>query len=317
MVLRANIRPVGVIARITITLESARIGTRLTMDEAPIAGPWRVVWNPVFDRLMWVRNIAALERLKVLAEELAGVDSPAPATGAEEPGPKTVAGMVTGLAFWALASVRGKHVFHPIGDAFEADLEMSPGTDIALFEGDPSATRRAVVRISKGVGLPGSLPDIYGLAIKVPDAWDEGADQDVLLATSGDGPVGRHVLRPSRAPSGRFSSILPFTSGGRTFVFGAYADDGDTIVASPGTRIALGVSANDGWTRIATITLRAPFSGQVSFDPWNTSPDLVPSGMLNALRRPAYEGSREGRDAPGTSDQARAATGTRAGSRTG
>lgn len=307
IVLCAKIRPFGVYARIEITLEPTRTGTRLSLDEVPTRGLWRPVWNPVFDRLMWVRNIQALERLKALAEELAGLEPSTAIASTEQPGAKTLAGMVTGLAFWALSSIRGKRVFHPEGEAFEAELEMSPDAGISLFA-DRSRTRRALVRVSKGAGLPGSLPDVYGLAIKIPDAWGEGADQDLLLATSGDGPVGRHVLRPARAPSGRFSTILPYESHGETFVFGARADgEGDTITSERGTTFALELaSPGGGWRRIASVRLVDPFAGAVSYDPWNTSPDMVPWGMLNAMRRPAYEGSREGRDTSGTTDRARA-----------
>jgi hypothetical protein len=49
------------------------------------------------------------------------------------------------------------------------------------------------------------------------------------------------------------------------------------------------------WQRAATISVTQRLGGDVSFDPWNSSPRLVPAGILNALRRSAYAGSRTGR----------------------
>ena len=302
LVLRALIRPFGVDVIIDLTLERRPTGTLLAMDEAPTGGVWRPIWNPVFDRLLWVRNIQALERLKVLVEELAGVDAEKPPTRAEEPGGKTLAGMLTGAAFWGLSTLRGKRIFHPFGDVYDAELAVS-SDEVPLADGP--GPHRAIVRFSKGAGLPGPLPDVYGLAVKIPDAWGRGADQDLLLVTSGDGPVGRYLLRPAtNGSSGRFSSVLPYDHAGRTLVFGARRDGASDI--GPGAEFVLETAGTTGpWRRLGTLTLGAPHAGDVSFDPWNTSPELVPSGMLNALRRAAYEGSREGRDAPEPSNVAR------------
>lgn len=302
LVLRAQIRPIGVIARIDITLQRRPKGTLLVMDETPIGGTWRPIWNPVFDRLMWARNIQALERLKVIVEELADTGPETPATQAEEPGGKTVLGMVTGAMFWGLSTLRGKRFFHPVGGVYEAELVLS-SDDVPLAEGP--GPHRAIVRFSKGVGLPGPLPDVHGLAIKIPDAWGRGADQDLLLVTSGHGPLGRHVLRPATSGStGRFSSILPYEYAGRTLLFGACRDGVSDVDmgAKFGIEVATGAGA---WHRIGTLTIGSRYDGEVSFDPWNSSPGLVPTGMLNALRRAAYQGSREGRDAPEPSNVAR------------
>jgi uncharacterized protein YndB with AHSA1/START domain len=64
--LRANLRPFGAIVHIDIELEDADGGTRVTMSEKPVEGPVAMLWNPVFDSLMWLRNTVALRRLRRL-----------------------------------------------------------------------------------------------------------------------------------------------------------------------------------------------------------------------------------------------------------
>jgi len=71
LVLEARAMPVG-IARVTLLLEPDGAGTRLTIDEVAEGGPARRVWNPLLDRLTWLRNIESLRRLKRLAEQRAG-----------------------------------------------------------------------------------------------------------------------------------------------------------------------------------------------------------------------------------------------------
>ena len=64
--LRAKLRSFGAIVDITIDLAAVDAGTRVTMREQPVAGLWSKVWNPLFDRLLWARNVIALRRLRDL-----------------------------------------------------------------------------------------------------------------------------------------------------------------------------------------------------------------------------------------------------------
>lgn len=291
LALKARIGPAGVIARISFELSEVEGGTCVTMVERPIAGVWRSVWNPVFDRLLWARNSAALQRLRRVAESLNGDGAQAIEVAAVEPGLPTVSSMASTLVFWALSKARGKRVFHPIGQVYVASIDDARGPLTGL------ATTEALVRMSKAIGTPGSLPDFYGLAIKLVDAWGPGADQDFLLVTSGDGPMVRHLLVPVIEPlSKRFSSILPYSLDEGRATFGAR-------ITAPGrglenATIHLELSfGGKAWRPVARLTARQPVDRDVSFDPWNSSPGLMPAGGLNALRRSAYEGSREARSA--------------------
>ncbi len=64
--LTAKLRPFGAIASIGIDLEAVDGGTKVTMTEEPTSGPVAAVWNPLFDRALWLRNVLALRRLRDL-----------------------------------------------------------------------------------------------------------------------------------------------------------------------------------------------------------------------------------------------------------
>jgi hypothetical protein len=53
-----------------------------------------------------------------------------------------------------------------------------------------------VGRISKGAGLPAGLPDIVGLAWRIPPAPFAPNLWDVLPASAGAGPLSRFLLHP-------------------------------------------------------------------------------------------------------------------------
>lgn len=291
MTLRANIRPIGLVARIVLELSESEAGTCVRLVEYPIAGAWRSTWNPVLDRLLWARNTAALQRLRVIVESSAGDGAQALEAAGEEPGAPTVVSIATTLAFWGLSKARTKRIFHPVGEVYEARLT---GTRPPL---DGVMSDRALLRFSKGAGTPGRLPDVYGLAVKLVDAWGPDADQDLLMVTSGEGPLTRHTLVPTTRPlSMRFSSVLPYRVQGRLATFGARIASSASELC--GATMSLDLAAGSGaWQPVATIAVGDPFTGDVAFDPWNSSARMVPAGPLNAWRRAAYQGSREGRSA--------------------
>src|SRR5690242_5351227 len=96
------------------------------------------------------------------------------------PGPVARA---TGTAFHALSSLRGARIFHPRGTGYDARLEITSG-----WEGVPALApgsgHRAIVRVSRALGLPKPLPDAEGIALRLPDVYGSGRHQDFLLVTS-------------------------------------------------------------------------------------------------------------------------------------
>ena len=125
------------------------------------------------------------------------------------------AGPVVAAGFYALAALRNRRSLHPTGIGYQGWLEVSnerpARTGVPLFQA--GATHPAVLRFSRGAGLPGPLPDALGVAIKLPDVYGPGVDQDLLLTSSTDRPLLRRLLFPARSScTGRSPAPCPTTS---------------------------------------------------------------------------------------------------------
>ena len=240
---------------------------------------------------------------------------PRPAAAPPRPTVPAPVAAATG-AFWsALSILRGRRrSLHPIGEGFRAQWVVdAPGgsTGAELF--DSPGRRDAVVRFSRGAGLPEPMPDILGIAVRVLDVHGPGGHQDFLLATSSGLPVAHHALLPARSFFDRtFSSILVYSIGDATRLVGAMP----LTTAPHGGDSGLGgvaMSAARGLLRY-DIALAAPFrrfspvarlevgdrldddeSERLRFNVWNSGGGIRPTGPFNGLRLPAYEGSQRGR----------------------
>jgi hypothetical protein len=208
------------------------------------------------------------------------------------------------------AAIRHRRLFHPAGVLAEGTLERvaPPG------EGLPMQSCDVIGRISKGMGLPGRLPDVAGLAWRIPPPQDLRSclPWDVLVASTVAGS--RFLLAPTRSWSGAtFSSLMPLRFQGSVWWVRAklvtkideqglaldtiknQIDSGDIafdIEQAKGTR---------GFQPLARLTLRHldPTRDDIPFDPILHSDEdvqLVP-GWLADFRRAAYRRSREGREA--------------------
>jgi len=240
-----------------------------------------------------------------------------PQPAAAPPRPSVPAPLATATgAFWAaLSRLRGgRRSLHPIGIGFDARLVVDgrgAKTGVPLF--DSAGSHRALVRFSRGAGLPEPLPDILGIAIRVLDAHGPGAHQDFLLATSSGAPVAYHALLPARSFFDRtFSSILTYSMGGSLCVVGAHARSrpphgGDAGLGGVAMAAARGVLAYDvtiarAFGRFAPVArlevgerLPDDESERLRFNVWNTGGRVRPAGPFQGVRMPAYEGSQSGR----------------------
>ena len=88
--------------------------------------------------------------------------------------------------FRRLAELRHARVFHPDGVLCTGTASLTGDTPLPLAGGPVTA------RISKGIGLPGSWPDIVGLAVRLPDG--SASHWDLLLA--GPAPLGGRIPLP-------------------------------------------------------------------------------------------------------------------------
>ena len=232
-------------------------------------------------------------------------------SGAATPVIEATAGAASSVVFGLASFVRRARIFHPDGVAFAATVDVEGGGVL------PVGQHEAVVRFSRGVGLPESLRDILGLAVRLVDAHGPGQHQDLLLVTSGSRPGLRHALVPARTfGHERWSSILPYEVGDarRRVVFGARPrsaaldrasrlDDLRRLVAAGGVRFSLEVASPAGrWDEIGILRIGDALPDDVSeglrFNPANTGGTVAPVGVLQTIRRLAYRGSQRARPAP-------------------
>jgi hypothetical protein len=198
-------------------------------------------------------------------------------------------------------------VFHPVGEAFTATIHIWAPDELHL----PNGTHDAMVRFSRGAGLPEPLPDILGLAIKIP-ATPHQAEQDFLLASSGRRPGIRNLLIPKRSfLDCAYSSVLPYQPEGSLVVLGAKADasladmKGDfgaleTLADKGELRFEiLAAKLTEEWQSIGSLLVVGRCDQETSralrFNPWHSAPGFRPAGGLNTLRRSAYPASQEAR----------------------
>lgn len=167
---------------------------------------------------------------------------------------------------------------------------------------DDPGEHPVLVRRSRAVGLPAPLPDIHGVAVRLPGGGDSAADADVLLATTGWGPLGRFLLAPRREALRPMTTLMPYRTPRGPVLLGARPDG----------PLALELSWapwRGGWRRFARLELEPDDVGDplLSFDPvLNPLPTLGHYPAVTRLREPAYgvararrAGRRERRSTPG------------------
>jgi hypothetical protein len=217
-----------------------------------------------------------------------------------------------GALFGSIARLRGDRSLHPAGVAFAATLVVDePRLAEAELFARPGE-RPALVRFSRGFGLPEPLPEILSMAVKVPDAYGPGRDQDLLLTAAGERPLLRHVFAGGRSHLARtFSSVLPFRVGGRTVVFGAVprvapgGEEGDLAeleaeAARGALSFDLRVATPLGpWLTVARLDagrrLSAEEEDALSFNSDTTGGGIEAVGVLNRVRGGAYASSTSAR----------------------
>ncbi|MFV8172659.1 phosphodiesterase [Mycolicibacterium peregrinum] len=217
---------------------------------------------------------------------------------------------ISDIASWPVeigAAMRHRRLFHPNGVLARGHLERTTpvGTGLPLYSCD------VVGRLSKGIGTPDSVPDIAGLAWRMPPQLS-GTPWDVLLASTLAG--NRFVLWPANSWAGiTFSSVMPLRFEGALWWLrarlttdfdgaGLSLDSVNQQLERGGVEFDIEQSPATGeFEPVARLSLREklPHGRDVSFDPALHEADgvrLVPTWLAD-IRRSAYHGSRVGRDA--------------------
>jgi hypothetical protein len=240
--------------------------------------------------------------------------SPVRPAGRITPVVEVTAGALAAVVFGIASALRRGRAFHPDGVAFRATLVV-PGGDLGVPLLDEPGRHRALVRFSRGAGLPERFPDLLGIAVRVLDAHGPGDDQDLLFTSSGSAPGLRHVLSPACSfDHGRYSSILPYEVGNERVVFGARPvrrggppatrlAELAAAVADGHLRFALDIAEASGpWREVASVEVGEPLPADeaesLRFTPVHTGGGIRPVGVLQSVRRLAYRSSQATRPTP-------------------
>ena len=206
-----------------------------------------------------------------------------------------VTGLVLGAAFGLTAVLRRSKPLHPEGAVAEGVLEVhptGPSSGIALV--DTAGTHDCIVRASYAMGTGPRLPDIEGLALRVSSGAAQGVE-DVLFASTGEGPTSRHVLlvrRPGRHRTQ--TTLLPVRAAGRPVVLRLEPVDADTQPWPTAYELSWAHVRGD-WHPFARLTVARWDTGDAPtrFDPvTNRLRGTTQYAVVEGLREPAYRLAR-------------------------
>ncbi|PHV68299.1 phosphodiesterase [Williamsia muralis] len=222
---------------------------------------------------------------------------------------------IAGLPIQAGAALRGARLFHPDGVLAKGTLTRTAADGVGL----PMADCDVVARVSKGVGMPGTVPDVLGLAIRMPPHPGDHSPWDVLLAgAAGTNVIARTIPFPARALGNAvLSSLQPLHHDGGSWWLRARVTP-ETPQASvsvenlrtqiDGAGLVFDIEQAHGtgpFEPLARVTLSESVDEadypNIGFDPTvNTTRDVDPEpNWLSGTRKLAYRYSRKGRAAEG------------------
>lgn len=195
--------------------------------------------------------------------------------------------------FAAVSRIRpaGKPL-HPKGELHTATIEcfgLRSGIGVPWI--DEPGTSIGLVRVSRAIGIPNALPDIYGLSLRLQ--LFGGAHADILFATTGLGRLSRFVLFPAQHPGQRaYSTLLPYRSTSGPVLLAAVPVDADGLTFDLACTHVSGA-----WQSFARMILTEASSDESpSFDPvLNQLPGLTYYDWAAKMREGAYRAARRSR----------------------
>ena len=219
------------------------------------------------------------------------------------------AGKAVGAALGSLARARGGKPMHPRGVVFSAVLERTgnggaDGGPWGVPWLDAVASDAAVVRLSRGAGLPAPLPDVLGLAIRLPTGST--GPIDLLLSSTGRGRGTRLVPVLRRDAAAFYSSVMGYRSDAGSLRIAALPETARVpseprplarAVTREGLAFRLAAARGAGpWLPFGRLVLgeaAEPLDPALRFDAvLNPPPGLVPDGPMARFRAPAYARAR-------------------------
>jgi hypothetical protein len=210
------------------------------------------------------------------------------------------AGLVVGVGFAALGALRRNRPIHSIGTVVPGTLVInSPGAmGAALF--DTAGETPLIARLSRSASWPVNLPDILGLALRIPRAGPNGGAADLLFASTGTGRLTRYILQfHSATTTGPMTTMFPLRGPRGNIVF--------RLDPQSPTDYRLAYSNDSGpWLPLGWVLLEPPGEpgqrstnparpddAQLRFRPVEQPPGgLTTPTWLRAVRSPAYSLAR-------------------------
>jgi hypothetical protein len=182
-----------------------------------------------------------------------------------------------------VAAVRRAKPVHPSGRVGTAELEVtSPRPEFGVPLLAQRGSHACTARWSRTVGLPSSLPDIEGLAVRLDEPT-----ADVLFASTGIGRLGRFVLEARQAGEhGPQTTFLPVSTRSGSLLLRVTPLD----QADPPTRWELSAAhVGSEWRPVGVLRVAWGVDQPMRFDPVaNVLPGTHQYPLVQVLREPAY-----------------------------
>lgn len=182
---------------------------------------------------------------------------------------------------------------HPRGSVVSGTLRRyGAEADTGAAWLDQAGEDTVLVRQSRALGLPSPMPDIFGLAVRVPTS--NGQHGDLLFASTGLGRFTRYTLTAARSPFGRpLTTLLPYRTPAGPVLLSAVFRDETTVALAWAIRSRV-------WHSFAELVLLTDPAEEtdvpVSFDPVrNMLPGLENYESVRLLREPSYTDARSSR----------------------
>jgi hypothetical protein len=225
--------------------------------------------------------------------------SASPRTGGALPAAATAAGALLAAVFRAVGAARRDRALHPRGATFGAVVTTTGSGASGVPWLDQAASTEVTLRVSRATGLPAPLPDIHGIALRVPgQALGKDGPADLLFAGTGDSSLGRFVLAPRlRADGGPLTTLLPYRSPRgplelRLVPHGGPRHDGPVPA---GFTLSYAIGSGQ-WRDVGEVVVGAALPesvDRVRHDPvLNLLPGTSQYGVVSRLREPSYRAAR-------------------------
>jgi len=209
------------------------------------------------------------------------------------------AGALLAGVFRVVGTLRRDRPLHPRGVTVGAVVSTTGQAATGVPWLDEAASTEVTIRVSRATGLPRPLPDIHGLALRVPaSALGTEAPADLLFAGTGDSALGRFILAPRLRPdAGPMTTLLPYrTARGplllRLVPSGGLRHDG-RVPAGYALSYAVGTGP---WREVGDVRMGALLPepvDRVRHDPvLNLLPGTRQYGFVGRLREPSYRAAR-------------------------